>query len=236
MGERSDEKAKFERTLGFSKPQIRLAKRVGMLAYELYPMHRHCVMEKMYVIVRTGNEVRREHVNLAGAFAKHGGIKEKTSNQPTPGLIVFGKDDPKPQPPEYNEGLFNDMFKDGVQRFYSDIDLMSAWRHRGEKLDTNSLDFQYLINIPLGREVMHGGNDDFYDPETGRFCGHENVTKDDDFLVLGMNSQPLIISGMADLGKWYKRRTPQFFSKLKFIPKESDPVNMKVWPYLPVSE
>jgi hypothetical protein len=228
---RSEEKVEFEKSLGFEDDEIKLARRIGMFAYELFPLHNHCVDEEMYVIARTSSETRREFAYTSGTFAKHGGIKKKTSKQTTPGLIVYGKNDPKPRPPKRNKGLFNDMFKDGVQRYYSDIDLMSAWKHTGEKIDTNSIDFQYLINIPLGREVMHGGNDDFYHAKTGAFLGRKNIKKHDDFLVFGKDATPFIIEGFDNLEDWYRRDWPHFTSTLKFKTTRGVLVDMNVWPY-----
>ena len=210
---------------------MRLGKMVGMPGWEIRLLKEFCDRESLMLIIRACNPDNRQYMYKQGYAPKPVGMNSKTSTLESgpKGIVAADRLTEKDQQSIDNSDLRN--YLQG-KSFYSDYDLMSAWRRhsasRCKKIDTNNDAFLHSLNAIVGLRFMHGGNDDYYNRKTGEFLGTDNVKPNEQFVVIGAYDKPFDIAGLDDLKRYYKQCGCD--SDLTFnISAKKIPV--PIWPY-----
>ncbi|TVZ40690.1 hypothetical protein P886_0017 [Alteromonadaceae bacterium 2753L.S.0a.02] len=187
---------------------IRLGKMVGMPGWEIRMLKELCDREALMLIIRACNPDNRQYMYKRGYAPKPVGMESKTSSLSSgpKGLVAADRLSSKDK-----QSIANSELKHYLQgkSFYSDYDLMSAWRRRNpnrcKKIDTNDTEFLYSLNSVVGLRFMHGGNDDYYNRQTGKFAGAGNVKPGEVFVVIGAYDKPFDIHGLNALKLYYQK-------------------------------
>jgi len=187
---------------------IRLGNMVGMPGWEIRMLKEFCDRESLMLIIRACNPDNRQYMYKQGYAPKPVGMESKTSTLASgpKGLVAADRLTNKDQASIDNSELRN--YLQG-KSFYSDYDLMSAWRRRSasrcKKIDTNNDEFLHSLNAVVGLRFMHGGNDDYYNRKTGKFLGAGNVKPSELFVVIGAYDKPFDIHGLNALKLYYQQ-------------------------------
>ena len=169
---------RLERELDCSPSDIDLAKRNGMVAWDVVALRDYCTSKKVLLVIRSANPKSREYRYRKGFSAKPSEASGESLKIKTGSKGVLLRKDVE-ENPDFG-GNWKHAYHAQSEGFYSDYDIMCAWRRSGSRYERYELiqkseigDFDYPgplledLNEACGWMFKHGANDHWLN-ENGR--------------------------------------------------------------------